>query len=292
MTQFQYYSGNIKKSRPIGWVTIDQFIHANKHPKPHILDLFNQIAHYESIGDMEMKSKLKERLFSFTPCVHISQYRRYSDILSFTGLLVLDFDHIHNAPEFKEHLFNEYKFIMTAWLSPSKRGVKALVNIPIVNTIDDFKSLYYGISQEMWQFNGFDGTGQNCVLPLFQSYDPELLHRSDYDVWIEEGQKLNDFSATPTEPTPIDPKDRNESRIIKMIDSGLDKITDNGHPQLRSVCLAVGGYIVNGYIDKLTALQHIDNRITSHAYLKKGIEGYKKTARWGVEMGMTKPLHL
>lgn len=292
MIQFQYYSGDIKKSRPIGWVTVDQFIQANKYPKPHILDLFNQIAHYESIGDMEMKARLKERLFSFTPCVHINRYRRYSDIISFTGLLVLDFDHIHNASEFKEYLFNEYKFIITAWLSPSKRGVKALVNIPIVNNTEEFKSLYYGISREMWQYNGFDGSGQNSVLPLFQSYDPDLLQRNDFDTWTEEGQKLDEFNAEQIPATPIDPKDKNEERIIKMIDTGLDKIVDSGHPQLRGVCLAIGGYISNGYIDKLTAIQHIDNRIASHPYLKKGVDGYKKTARWGIEKGMTKPLHL
>jgi hypothetical protein len=81
-------------------------------------------------------------------------------------------------------------------------------------------------------------------------------------------------------------------RIIKIIDSGFDNIHDNGHPQLRALCVAIGGYIANGYIDHTSALQHLDHRIATHHYLKKGVSGYKRTARQMLNFGQKRPLHL
>jgi hypothetical protein len=291
--KFQYYPGNIKKTTAIGYVDLFQFIRAHREPKKHLVDLFTQISYYESIGDKKTKAKLKERLYSFTPCVVIKNKRSYSDILSFTGLLVLDFDHIHNAPEFKEYLFHEYKYIIAAWLSPSKHGVKALVKIPVVNTIDEFKAYYYGIGNKMWEYNGFDGSGQNCVLPLFQSYDPDLLARDNPETWHIKGEKFNELNQDILmPPDPVEPKTENEAIIKKMIDTGMSKIDDNGHPQLRGLCIAIGGYVSNGYIGYFVALKHIQQAITYHKYLRKGISGYQKTVEWALNEGMKRPMHL
>ena len=289
---FQYFSGNIKKSYPIGWITIDQFIKANREPKQQSLELFKKIAYCESRGDMETKAKLKAMLYSFTPCILVNGSRSYKNITEFTGLLVLDFDHIHNAPEFKEFLFGEYDFIFLCWISPSRRGVKALVKIPIVTSTDEFKSYFYGIAETMEQYNGFDGTGQNCVLPLFQSNDKDILYRPDSTTWTTKGFKANSFDASHACTIKVESNERFVKAILKMIDSSIDKITGDGHPQLRSSCLAIGGYIANGYIDQGTALRQIDYKIESNHYLRKGISGYKKTARWAINWGMSKPIKL
>jgi hypothetical protein len=291
MYKFQYYPSTINASTPLGYVTIEQFIKANKKPKPETVELFKKIAECEASGDKEQKARLKENLFSFTPCVNVSHKRQYKDIISFTGLLVLDFDHIDNAPEFKEFLFNEYRFIYLCWLSPSKKGVKALVPFPIVQTVQDFKSYYYGISEEMEQYNGFDKSGQNCVLPLFQSYDPDMFINPFPFKWTDKGFKMNDFEATKPQPV-IYTGEKKEAIIIKMINTGINKIVDNGHPQLRSVCLAIGGYVVSGYIDFSTALNQVNYCIDTNGYLKKGIPGYKKTAKEFLNLGMSKPLTL
>ncbi len=289
---FQYYQNDIHSSKPAGWVSLRQFIEANKHPKPHIQELFNQIAYYSTIGDNETRAKLKERLFSFTPCVQLKGNRRYVNIAKFTGLLVLDFDKISNAKDFKDYLFAEYTSIICAWLSPSKMGVKAIVNIPEVFTTDQFKEFYFGIAGEMWQYNGFDGSGQNCVLPLFQSIDSEMHVRENPTIWVKKGVKLDNFTASEVKHNPVTCSQETEKRIIKVINTGIDKIIDNGHPQLRGVCIAVGGYIANNYIGYNDAINQIYNRIESNSYLKKGIPGYKRTAEWAINIGLSKPLDL
>jgi hypothetical protein len=291
MFKFQYYKGNIKESLPIGWVTIEQFIQANKHPKQSSIELFESIAEAEKEGNLKLKASLKEKLFSFTPCVQLNGNRRYSNIVNFTGLLVLDFDHIENAPDFKEYLFNEYDYIYLCWLSPSKRGVKALVKIPKVQDVDSFKAYYFGISAEMQQYNGFDGSGQNCVLPLFQSNDTEMLVRDYPKLFTVRGFKKDNFITSKATVTP-NLEGKKEQLILKIINTGIDKITDNGHPQLRSICIAVGGYVANNYIDLNNAIDIIFNRIECNRYLQKGIEGYKRTAKWAVNIGTSKPLSI
>lgn len=291
---FQYYPARVKSNEPIGTVTLEQFIRCQRDPKNDIKDVFAKIEQCERMGELKLKADLKQNnLHYFTPCVYVNQYRRYTDIHNFTGLLILDFDHIENAAELKQFLFNEYRQIICAWLSPSKKGVKCIVRIPKVQSVSQFKEYYYGIAAEMYQYAGFDTSGQNAVLPLFQSYDPELLERDDYDVWNVKGVKINDLSCvTPSDAPCIQITDRDKQRCINIINRGFDNIIDYGHPKLRGLCISIGGYVGTGYLADWEAMQIIDHRIETHSYLSKGIPGYKQTARWAVTLGMSKPLIL
>ncbi len=293
-TYFQVYRQPITNIRPAKSITLSQFIEYTKNPPAWIQTIFEQIASAESSGNKELKATLKQTyLYYFTPCVVVDPVRNYRSIQRFTGLLVLDFDHLDNAQEFKTFLFDEYKCIMAAWLSPSKRGVKAIAKIPIVNTVEEFKEYFYGIASELEVFNGFDPSGQNAVLPLFQSFDPDLLSRSNFDTWTKKGMKKNDFTNSPTKPVLcIYPTDKDKQTILKIITTGFSNITDCGHPSLIRLCLTIGGYISAGYLDAYEASQIIFYKIETHPYLKKGIAGYKRTARWAIQAGQTKPLTL
>lgn len=300
--QFQVYQQPITNTRPEKQlITLHRFLDYIEDPPSRIREIFFQIAQAELADDKEEKARLKQKhLYYFNPCVIVDPVRRYEYIKSFTGLLVLDFDHIDNAEEFKYFLFDEYKCIIAAWLSPSKRGVKCLVKIPIVGvktpideSIREFKEYYYGIAEEMDVYSGFDGSGQNAVLPLFQSYDPDLLDRNNPETWTIKGIKRNDYTTAPTLPPPnIDITDKDKETIVKIINTGFDNITDYGHPPLRGLCVVIGGYVAAGYIDEYDALQIINYQIESHSYLKKGIAGYKKTALSAIKKGQGKPLTL
>jgi len=291
---FQYYPSRIDTNKPIGEITFEKFLRVTKKPDEKTKRIFADIQAAELIGDKKLKAELKQKnLFYFTPCVQVYPVRQYKYIRSFTGLLVLDFDHIDNAPELKQFLFDEYPCINAAWLSPSRRGVKALVRIPIVNSTEEFKELYFGIAAEVEQFNGFDPSGQNCVLPLFQSYDPELLYRETPTTWITKGFKRSDFDRSPVlPPLDIDPMDTDKQIVLKIINTGFTNIIDFGHPPLKSLCIAIGGYVAAGYIAEYEALRIIESKIETHPYLSKGISGYKKTAKWAIKTGLNKPLTL
>ena len=291
---FQFYPAQIKSKRPIGTVTLDDFIKAVKEPNDKIKEIFRLIAQAEAVRDDAAKAKLKqENLFYFTPCVYTDGLgRSYSNIGHFNGLAVLDFDHIEDAETFKNYVFYNYNCVICGLLSPSKKGVKFLVKIPVVKSVDEFKEYFFGLGVEFEKFKGWDGSGQNPILPLFLSYDPELLYRSDAVEWIKKGKMLNAFKEAVAPAIKIDTTDEDKRRVCENIKKAFDCIIDNGHPQVRAAGVSLGGYVASGYLDKYEAETFIYSLIASNNYLSKGIDGYKKTARTAIETGLKSQLFL
>ena len=289
---FQYYGSDIRNTSPLGCVSLDYWIESMKNPKPEFKDIFEKIQIASLSNNKAEKDELKRHLYFFTPAVLVNDKRRYSDINRFTGLLTIDFDGLETeyAKEFKEALFKEYKYIICCWLSASKKGVRALIKIPISKNVNEFKSYYNAIREELSIYNGFDIATQNAVLPMFMSYDTEILVRKDY----------NEFNKKYTAPEPLKVQQyfvtESNSNIEKIIISGINKITSNGHPQLRAVSFALGGYISAGYISESNAIQLIENCINGNPYLSRKHNGlnmaevYKKTAKTMILSGQFKPL--
>lgn len=291
---FQYYGSDIRNTTPLGCVSLDYWIQSMVNPKPEFKDIFEKIQIASLSNNKAEKDELKRHLYFFTPAVLVNSKRRYSDINRFTGLLTVDFDglEIDYAKEFKEALFKEYKFIICSWLSASKKGVRALIKIPISKNVNEFKSYYNAIREELSIYNGFDVATQNAVLPMFMSYDTDILFRNDYTEWNKK--------YTAPEPLKIQQYFVNESNsnIDKIVISGVNKITSNGHPQLRAVAFALGGYISAGYITESNAIQLIENCINNNAYLNRRHNGlqmaevYKTTAKTMILNGQFKPLFI
>lgn len=291
---FQFYPAYVNSKKPIGTVTLEEFIKAIKSPSDKIKEVFAQIAEAEKVRDDKRKAELKqENLFYFTPCVYTDGLgRSYSNIGFFTGIAVLDFDHIENAKNFKEFVFFNYNCVICAFLSPSKKGVKFLVKIPVVKTVEEFKEYYFGLGVEFEKFNGWDGSNQNAILPLFLSYDPELLYRDDAVEWTKKGKMLNAFAISTAPAVTIETTDEQKRRVCENIKKAFDAINDNGHPQVRAAGVSLGGYVASGYLDKFEAISLIESLIKSNNYLSKGVEGYCKTARTAIETGLQSQLFL
>jgi len=294
-TIFSYYPARIHITQPLGDITVRQFIEAQRNPKQSVKDIFNQIAQAEKDKNFQLKSELKtNNLFYFNPCIQTDGLgRSYSNIKSFTGILCLDFDHIDNAEQFKHYLFEEFKSCICAYLSPSKRGVKALIRIPIAETVDDFKSYYYGISSKLECYEGYDASGQNASLPLFLSWDSDILWREDAEVWTQRGKKLGEFPTTVTDfESPINVSDEDTEEVKVIIQRMIDKISDSGHFILRSASLLLGGFCGAGYISREEAEDFIYDLIESNGYLSQKSAGYKKTANQMIIKGINSPVTL
>lgn len=289
MIEFNYYPADIKKAEPLGKISLQYFIDSVRFPKPHIIKIFEQIRIAEQNKDQARKSELKTKLVSFTPCVLIDKIRNYNNILSWTGLMVLDFDHLDSpeyAEEFKQYLFNEYKFIIASWLSASRHGVRAFVNIPICTSTDEFKSYFLGIKEKLFKYKGFDIAPQNCVLPLFYSIDENILHRFDASLFKT---KHNPIIKPIVKQYII----QNKTNIIeKIILNKINVIVDNGHPQLRAAAYLLGGYVGARYIDHDYAITMLHRMIECNAYLSQKQSIYKKTAITMINQGIYQPVYL
>lgn len=290
---FPYYDADIKRSKPLGEVTLSQFLRAISKPKPYIKSIFAQIAQAEMDGDMGLKAQLKTSLFSFTPAVRITGRRRYMDITEFTGLMPLDFDHLPSvgtAKDLKNYLFETYDFIIAAWLSPSARGVRALVRIPQCKTVNEYKAYYHALStNEMRQYIGFDLAPQNPVLPLFLSYDPLLRHRENAWWWQEKYMPLiaPNIPQYKYDQTPV-----LTTKSFNIVRKCIDAIVDNGHPQLRAAAYTLGGFVAANYLMASQAEEFIISLIHSNAYLSQKPDVYIKTAKEMISKGMGSPLYL
>jgi hypothetical protein len=203
-------------------------------------------------------------------------------------LLVLDFDHLESdiAVEFKEYLFNEYKFIITAWLSASRHGVRALVKIPICHSVDEFKQYFAGIEKHLNCYNGFDKAPKNCILPMFISYDAEILHRTDAQTWT-----TKHIEIVPTQVKQYVINDKT-STIERIIAKKINVIVDAEHPQLRAAAYLMGGYVGAGYIDQHEAINIMHQMIDGNAYLSQKASIYKKTSDTMINKGILQPTYL
>jgi hypothetical protein len=284
-----YYSGNIKDSHPIGLVKIKRVCDGIKNPKPQNVELIELI---RNAKDEAVKAELKTHLYSFTPCAIAQNARRYDNITEFTGILALDFDKLPNrqyAEEFKVALFSTYEFIFAAWLSSSGKGCRALVRIPYVKTVSEFKEHYNAIERLMSSYDGYDRAPKNCILPMFYSIDTNLLWRENPDTWEEKYVIPKPEPAKQYHSVTTNDKAYLIERFAK---TAIDKIVNNGHPQLRAISYAVGGYVAAGYISEGDAVGIMENLIDSNAYLSIKPAVYKRTAGEMIRKGQNEPLHL
>jgi hypothetical protein len=96
-----------------------------------------------------------------------------------SGLIVLDFDHLEH-PEDKIEEMRRWEYCYAAWISPSGKGVKALVKLadPGKHTAH-FDALKEHFSGQM------DSSGRNVARLCFESYDPNLYLNENSSIWTK-----------------------------------------------------------------------------------------------------------
>jgi len=296
-----YYSGNIRFTKCIGHCSLEYFIKAHKNPNQRTMKVLGAIKQAESNNDEALKRKLKHKLFSFTPSVFIKKgYKRnYESISFYTGLMQLDFDKLRDkleAIDLRNHIFKNYKHIVTAYRSPSGKGVKCLIRIKKPRDKKHYKALYKALLLEFEQYDSFDKATTNAMLPLFLSHDPDILHREYEDCleWDEENWDEPEYIELNNEPPPNFNSTHRSSeseyeKTIRIFRSKIDNIVGNGHTQVRSASLIIGSRVGANYISKIDAMHLASDLIGCNNYLSKDVDNYKKTANWGIEEGFNNP---
>ena len=297
MIKFQYYTGGVYKSKPLGFVSVEQFVLTHTNLSDKLKLIFERIA---SAKNKKEKSKLKEQLPFYTPSAIFKELRRYSNLIEFTGLTQLDFDNVERSVALKDYLFKTYPQITCSYLSPSRKGVKALIRIPISKNLNEFREYYAGLIQEFEGIDGFDSSPKNAALPLFLSDDKDILYRNNPTVWSRKGKVKKDIDFTNLNDDILKTQQFKDEgygsagyyeRITKEIFiKKINNITgEPGHPRLLSACLILGSRVGAGYVNYNDALALAEWEIKSNAYLQKGLAGYLKTAKWALDNGYANP---
>lgn len=296
---FPYFPSRADIIEPLGTISLEYFLNAHKNPKEKMLETFKQIEEATKNGDKKLKDKLKQtKLTYFTPSVCLTK-RNYDSITSFTGVMVMEYDKLgeEDAKKIKRKIFNRFKSCICAYMSPSGSGCKFLFKIPVVNSVEEYKEYFYGLASYLEKIDGFDISNQSCVLPLFISYDLEMLIRpeEELETWILRGRypsSLENKEYSDTKAENVSDEDRR--MIFNVINKKFREIDEDacdGHNRVRSISLWSGGVVGAGYVSEEEIIDYIHDKITNSSYCN-GRKDYYRTSSHFVREGMLKPILL
>lgn len=291
--KFQWYGNGIKTIKPSGHITLRQFINAVISPKENLLKAFHDIAEAGEKGDKKLKDKLKTKhLFFVTPSVNIKGIRNYDSIENFTQFCVLEYDDIKYSDVLRDYVYEKMKSCIFAFSSPSATGCKFIFRIKIPNSIEEYKELYFGIAYHLDKFKNLDLSNANSVLPLFISLDPNAKYREDAEIWTQRGYKQGSYIPFEGVMEPLeDINEEDRAEVIRTVSTLLNRIEDNGHPQVLSASFLGGGFCASGYMGEDEMWTLIEKLILQNEYLSKNWEGYLKTAKTMFVKGLDAPAY-
>ncbi len=295
-TTFQYYDADITKCKPIGKVSIREFIEAHRCPKPSIVELFTQISNASALGDLKLKASLKKQLYYFTPSINVKNWRSYENIESFNEIFQVDFDGISWAEELRDELFEKLSCVVCAYVSPSKFGCKLLIRVPLCSSVEEFKSYVYGLFSFLQKYAGLDIATRNIAIPLFLSMDENIKWRENPTVWSIKGVQKDEFNLDSIDPDFEATDELSKEDILGVATHikntiGLADKNQVGHLYVKNSALIAGGYTARYLnIDEYRMLDYLIKCIEESDYLQKGLKGYKKTANTMFNLGLKSPL--
>lgn len=292
---FQFFPAKIWEIKPLGELTLRQFLDVHKNPKNSTVEVIEKIKIAAKNGDLKLKDELKQNnLYSFVPSVVLNgEGRGLINIVDYNPIMLCEFDKIDHARELKERLFNNLKSVVAAWISPSGRGLKLLIRIPKPKSVEEYKQYYCGLAYYLSQYDGFDGINYNIVLPLFLSFDREILIREDAEEWTIRGGKIDAFKPFEGEfEVPEDIDEETKNKIVEKITFLVNQIDDNAHPRIRNISTIFGGFCSQYGFDIGEADDLICDLIADNSYMQKNVRGYCKTAKEFLRKGFLAPLEI
>lgn len=295
--QFQWYSNGIKTIRASGMISLSQLINAIISPKPEMIQAFELIKEAGMSGNKEEKDRLKsEKLFFTTPSAIFDPIRNYDSVKEFLPIGVYEYDDIPHCEELRDYIFEKRKDCIFAFCSPSFTGSKFIFLFGETPTsIAHYKSLWFGIANDLDKFKNLDLSNERCTQPLYNSYDPNAKFRTDaVPVEIRRGYKVNAVKKIDIADIEL-PEEVSEEDIqqcFSLIGYLIDRIESSGHNQVVSTAFTAAGLCAFYGIDTDEMWNLLEDNIRSNTYLSKGTEGYLTTAKTMFNRGLGFPTPL
>ncbi len=149
-----------------------------------------------AIADKKERSRFKAAGFDYITPGGIFRSRKESDLITASGYMVIDFDHISDVSELTVRLANDDNFeTVLAFRSPSGDGLKWIVALPEVRkkdgtpyTFEEFFIILSNYSRQRYGIEA-DPSGKDICRACFLPHDPEAFlnplyieDRYDYDI--------------------------------------------------------------------------------------------------------------
>lgn len=117
--------------------------------------------------------------------------RTDNGLIEQSGLIVLDFDKLENVEEKKNELIND-EFTFACWLSPSGKGLKALIKIPEYKDKKEFTAYFNGLN---CKYPEIDPSGKNLSRLCYESFDPVIYINYSSKIWETKGEEELEYQT-------------------------------------------------------------------------------------------------
>lgn len=191
----RYQSARDNRGKPIALVEILEAIQAGHWAKP-----VAAIRAALAAGDSAKAEGLKTALEGFTAAGVFAPTRKKTNIVEPTGCIIADVDHLASPAEAKairDTLGND-PHVLAAFVSPSGRGVKAVVYVGTCADDKEAKSIFRALAEYLaktYQIET-DPSGKDICRLCFVSHDPGAIIRTG---------EVRPFTARAESPKPTAP---------------------------------------------------------------------------------------
>jgi hypothetical protein len=241
-----------------------------------------QVEKIRSAINKKEREELKKQLPSVIFQGEFS-YRDKNHLVKHSQLAVIDTDHINDPAFYRDYIFDNYDFVLSAWISPSGYGVKHLCRIPEVSTDQDYKK-YYSRLLQLFDDANTDPSCSDISRICFESWDPGIRIRE----WEKTSLFNEIFESSSAKVADSQPLINGSPLNVaaKMIQNSVD---GKKHFTLLKASRLCGGYIAGNVIIESDAIALLETEIQ-----KKNIVNFshaQKTIRSGIAYGKQNPIY-
>lgn len=185
--QFSFFSSN-KRQIANATLTVSDLVTLLQSRAKSLSETIQQARAVFDQRNKEAYDAIKSKLPAFVPHRFDGTGRRLQNLSDYSGIVVLDLDGLTTleAETVRDTVFSKSEYCLLAFLSPSGRGVKALIATNATDKAkahDTFKAVtdYFAplVSELLGKAVPFDPSGKDAPRLCYLSFDPQLYFNAD-----------------------------------------------------------------------------------------------------------------
>lgn len=181
MSEFSLFIGGILVKKPSRSTTLEEIIQWIREGKYK-----QEIENIRAAGNNVKEIAFHKKGLDYVTWSGTFSTRLAANLITHSGYIVIDFDHLQDAENFKLQLKSD-PYVAACFISPSGAGLKVVVRVKDTDRHKEvFADLayYFNNVYRLTDTEKVDPSGSDVSRACFLSYDPEAYQNSDSKVYV------------------------------------------------------------------------------------------------------------
>ena len=163
-------------------ITLGEFINDLRGSRWEVLT--NSYRNLVRLGDLKLAATIKENMVAFVAAGVFKGGHAAAQITSFSGLMMVDFDHTDERTPELVRLFAGLPYVVATFISISGQGVKVIVRVD-VDSLALYTQVYPLVGEELSALahSPYDTKCSDVGRACFASHDPDAYYNPDAEVF-------------------------------------------------------------------------------------------------------------